>query len=327
MNLPIHTDKHAAETRPVSGQNLSRREFLAASGAAAAGMPALATAAQADPAEALPLVIDAHAHVYSEDERTYPPIEKPYRPPPGSGTIQHLRKTLQSNGVRHATAVHTFTFYRWDNRFVADASRDNRDLLAGVCLLNPDDPESPGVLERYVKESNIRGLRSIPAESGRLDDPKVRDLWSTAARLGIVVCVLVNRDKRTELESLAARYPKLPIVIDHCLNLAAGESYDAILGDMIGLAKTPNLHAKLSYVVTGSALEYPFRDMHESCRQIIKAYGPGRCVWGSDFPCELWCPKATYAQHLRVFTHELGLDAATKRQVLGETARRLWFSV
>ena len=311
----------------MTGKNLTRRKFLAASGAVGVALPALTSVANADPdAEAAPLIIDCHAHVYSEDEQTYPTIEKPYRPPAGKGTIAHLRRTLRANGVRHATAVHTFTFYRWDNRFVADASRDNRDVLAGVCLLNPDDPKSSGVLGRYVKEFNVRGLRSIPAGSGRLDDPKVRDLWSTAARLGIVVCVLVNRDKRTELESLAARYPKLPIVIDHCLNLAAGKHHDAILDDMIGLAKIPNLHAKLSYLVTGSAQQYPFRDMHESCRQIIKAYGPGRCVWGSDFPCELWCPKATYAQHLRVFTHELGLDAEMKRQILGETPKRLWFA-
>lgn len=311
----------------MTGNKLTRREFLATSGAVGVALPALTSVAKAGPAaDAAPLIIDCHAHIYSEDEQTYPTIEKPYRPPAGKGTIAHLRRTLRANGVRHATAVHTFTFYRWDNRFVADASRDNRDVLAGVCLMNPDDPKTPGVLRRYVKEFNVRGLRSIPAQSGRLDDPKVRDLWSTAARLGIVVCVLVNRDKRAELESLAARYPKLPIVIDHCLNLAAGERHDAILDDMIGLAKIPNLHAKLSYLVTGSAEEYPFRDMHESCRRIIKAYGPGRCVWGSDFPCELWCPKATYAQHLRVFTHELGLDAKTKRQILGETARRLWFA-
>ena len=54
-------------------------------------------------------------------------------------------------------------------------------------------------------------------------------------------------------------------------------------------------------------------------------FGPQRCVWGSDFPCELWCPKITYAQHLQIFTEELGLDASTKQVILGETAHRLWF--
>jgi predicted TIM-barrel fold metal-dependent hydrolase len=301
---------------------VSRRGFLAAAGAAVA-VPSAVLSAEADSKD---FIIDCHAHVYSEDERKYPPIEMPYRPPVGKGTIEHLREELKSNGVRHATAVHTFTFYRWDNRFVADASRANPDIVAGVCLLNPDEPASPKMLERYVNEFNIRGLRSIPAASGRLDDPGVRELWSAAAALGITICVLINRDKRSELETLAGHYPKVPIVIDHCLNLAAGKGHDAILRDMLELAKVPNLHAKLSYLVTGSAEQYPFRDMHASCREIIAAYSPERCVWGSDFPCELWCPKATYAQHLRVFTHELGLNAPARRQILGETPRRLWFA-
>jgi predicted TIM-barrel fold metal-dependent hydrolase len=302
--------------------NLSRRQFLASSGVAAA---CLAIDTSAD--ETALTIIDCHTHIYSEDETTYPAIEKPYRPPAGKGTIANLRQEMKANGVRSAVAVQTFTFYKWDNRFTADACRDNRDVLAGVCLLNPEDPRSPALLERYVKEQNIRGLRFINNQkTGQLDDPGNNALLSTCQRLGIAACALINRDGRSQLEALAGRYPKLSVVIDHCLNLVAGKQYSAILGDLVALAKVPNLYAKLSHVVTGSAEQYPFRDMHDSCRQIIKAFGPERCVWGSDFPCELWCPKASYAQHLRVFTHELGLDEETKQQILCETPQRLGFA-
>ena len=99
----------------------------------------------------------------------------------------------------------------------------------------------------------------------------------------------------------------------------------ATLNDMLALARLPTVHAKLTFIPTGSAEDYPCRDMHDACRTIIRAYGPERCVWGSDFPCELWCPRLTYAQHLRIFTHELGLDEKTRRAILGETAYRLWF--
>lgn len=306
----------------------TRREFLAQAGgalAAAAIMPAITPQTRAAERDA-PLIIDCHAHIYGEDEKKYPTIEKPYRPPAGKGTVTHLRETLKTHGVHYATAIHTSTFYRWDNRFTADASRANKDVLVGVCTLDPDDPTSPATLEKYVRECNIRGMRSIPAQSGRMDDPGVDKLWATAERLGIVINVLVNRDKRTEIETLCARHSKLQVVIDHCLNLKAGPEQDAILADMIALAKVPTLHAKLSFILTGSAEEYPCRDMHAPCREIIQAYGPERCVWGSDFPCELWTPKVTYAQHLRIFTYELGLDDETRRHVLGKTAKRLWFN-
>jgi hypothetical protein len=40
-------------------------------------------------------------------------------------------------------------------------------------------------LERFVRGSNVRGWRRIPAKSGLLDDPGVDALWKTAERLGM----------------------------------------------------------------------------------------------------------------------------------------------
>jgi predicted TIM-barrel fold metal-dependent hydrolase len=307
---------------------LTRRNFLHAGGlgAIALSLGPLRTVVEASPSDReLPLIIDCHAHVYGSSESKYPTIAKPYRPPVGKGTTSHLREQLSAAGVGFATAIQTSTYYGWDNRCLADAARDNADVLAGVCTLNPDDQASPALLERYVRESNIRGLRSIPGRSGRYVEPGVEALWATAQRLGVVVNVNTGREKRAELESLARRHAGLKVVIDHCLYLSAGKSGEAALGDMRRLSRLANVYAKLSCVVTGSSESYPFRDMHEPSRKIIHAFGPDRCVWGSDFPCELWCPQATYIEHLRVFSREMGLDAEAKRWILGETARRLYF--
>ena len=304
---------------------LTRRRFMQTTTAAVAGaslMPQPSHAADDD----APLIVDCHAHIYGEDEDKYPTIEKPYRPPAGKGTVAHLKQEMQANGVRYVTAIQTSTFYRWDNRFTADSARANKDFMAGVVTLDPDDPDSSRQLKRYAKFFNVRGMRSIPAKSGKLDDPGVEELWATAEELGIVINALVNRDKRGEVEALAGRHPQLRIVIDHCLNLKAGPALEPTLADVVALAELPNVHAKLTFIPTGSAEEYPCRDMHDACRAVIKAFGGNRCVWGSDFPCELWCPKVSYAQHLKIFTDELGLDAATKKAVLGETAKKLWFS-
>jgi predicted TIM-barrel fold metal-dependent hydrolase len=48
-------------------------------------------------------------------------------------------------------------------------------------------------------------------------------------------------------------------------------------------------------------------------------------MWGSDFPCELWLKKATYAEHLALFTEELGLSEAEQQAILEETPMRVWF--
>ena len=49
-------------------------------------------------------------------------------------------------------------------------------------------------------------------------------------------------------------------------------------------------------------------------------------MWGSDFPCEHWLKKASYQEHLQMFTEELGLSADETPAILSETPLKLWFS-
>jgi predicted TIM-barrel fold metal-dependent hydrolase len=271
------------------------------------------------------LIVDAHAHIYSDDDRRYPPISTPYRPPAGTGTVAHLQRERKGARVAHVLAVQATTYYGWDNRFLVDAARANADWMAGICTLDPDGPGSPDLLEQYGHGHNIRGFRSYQAADGRLDHPGVVRLWEAARRLDLVVNVRINRDKSAELATLLRRFHGLNVVLDHGLYLAVGPEYEQTLRDVLDLAQHPNLHAKLSFLATGSARPYPFEDMHDASRRIIEAYGPSRCLWGSAFPCELWCPRTSYAQQVALFARVLALDAPARDAILGMTAYRLYF--
>jgi L-fuconolactonase len=271
------------------------------------------------------LIIDTHAHIYSPDEKRYPPIDKPLRPPGGKGSIEDLRRESQANGVKAVCAIQTSTFYRFDNRYICDSSRAHREWVAGVCTLDPDDAHSPGLLKQFVRDFDIRGMRSIPAKDGQLNHDGVRAVWKMGLEQGIVINLLIDRDKAPEADLLLKEFSGLRVVLDHCLNLKAGPGLQATLADVLSLSQHKNLYAKLTFVPTGSVTGYPCADMHEACLKIINAFGPERCVWGSDFPCELWTPKVTYADHLKIFTEALPLKDTARAQILGETARRLWF--
>ena len=271
------------------------------------------------------LIIDTHAHIYAPDEKRYPPIDKPLRPPGGKGSLEDLQRESRANGVKAVCAIQTSTFYRFDNRYICDSARAHPDWIAGVCTLDPDDPHSPGLLQQFVRDYRIRGMRSIPAKNGQLSHAGVRALWKTGLEQGIVINLLIDRDKAPEAEILLNEFPGLRVVLDHSLNLKAGPEFEAILADVVRLSRHKNLHAKLTFLPTGSTSGYPCADMHAACLKIIDAFGPERCVWGSDFPCELWTPKVTYAEHLKIFTEALPLKDSARAQVLGETARRLWF--
>ncbi|MCL4393346.1 MAG: amidohydrolase family protein [Chloroflexi bacterium] len=292
----------------------NRREFLAGSGALVFAQPARRM-----------LIVDTHAHIYSGDETRYPPVAEPRRPPGASGSLGNLRRVTKENGVAGGCIVQATTFYGWDNRFICDSAAANPAWTAGVCTLDPDDAQSPRLIAEMVRKYGIRALRSYPAKDGRIDNPGVQALWTACGKLGITINVLCNRNNTGALARMLEEFGRQRVVIDHCMNLRAGRDQDAILADMLRLAKFPNAHAKLTFVTTGSAEQYPFRDMHEPCRKIIAAYSPDRCIWGSNFPNELWTPKATYAQNLAVFTQELGLGAAAQEAILGRTARGLYF--
>ena len=298
---------------------MKRREFLALSGAAVAG-----TAVAPGQGLAMP-IIDTHAHIYSEDDSVYPPVSLPRRPPGTSGSLTRLEKVTKENGVSGACIVQPSTYYGWDNRYICDTAARTPVWTAGGCTLDPDNPESPALLRSMAMQYGIRALRSHPARDGRMDSPGVDALWQAAGETGLTVNVLCGRNNTDALARLLERHPRQQVVIDHCLNLKAGTEMEGIVSDMVRLAGYPNAHAKLTFLPTGSLEEYPFRDMHEPCRRILAAYSPGRCVWGSNFPCELWTPRSDYGQNLRVFQRELGLDERTQRAVLGATAQRLYF--
>jgi predicted TIM-barrel fold metal-dependent hydrolase len=277
------------------------------------------------------LIIDCHSHLYSEDTERYPPrVKTPLSPPRGTGTVEHLRRLMKENGVRFVNCTQPRSYYHYDNRFTVDTSRANRDWMIGVVNLDPDDPQSASLLERYVRDYNVRGLVSVTGKSGRFDAPIVVQLWEVASRLGIVLNLNINPPEVESVETMLNRFPNVRVALDHTLNMTV-RNLDQTLPAAKRLAKRRNVYTKLSFLPTGSAEKYPFRDLHEPCRQVIKAFGPERCVWGSNFPCELWCKNlrnesSTYAQHLRLFTHELGLDRATKEAILGNTAMALWHS-
>lgn len=276
------------------------------------------------------MIIDTHAHIYSPDETTYPPIVEPLRPPRGAGSPEHLRRVMSESGVDRAMMVQTTTFYGWDNSFTRDTTRQCMDWARAVYTLDPEHPHSTEILYALVQTAGMRALRTYPVGGngvGEYDHPGNRRLWAAARDAGIVVNILIGHVRYAEqVAHLLRDFPEVPAVLDHCIALDIRQpDYSAKLEAVLELARLPNLNAKLTFLATGSAEEYPFRDMHDATRRIINAYGSQRCVWGSDFPLELWAPKTSYAGYLELFQSELGLTSLERENILGATAERLYF--
>ena len=74
-------------------------------------------------------------------------------------------------------------------------------------------------------------------------------------------------------------------MLDHCGYVADTIGREENLVMAVGeLAKYENTYAKLTFVESASREEYPFRDVHWMVREVIDAFGPERCMFGSNFP-------------------------------------------
>jgi hypothetical protein len=48
------------------------------------------------------LIVDSHAHNARDDDRLYPPMSEPFRPPAGTGTVAHLKRERNAAKVLFA---------------------------------------------------------------------------------------------------------------------------------------------------------------------------------------------------------------------------------
>ena len=80
--------------------SLSRRRFMQTAGTAAAGAWAAVQRSGRGKEDDSMLIIDCHAHIYGEDEKKYPTIDRPYRPPKGKGTVAHLKREMRASGAK-----------------------------------------------------------------------------------------------------------------------------------------------------------------------------------------------------------------------------------
>jgi predicted TIM-barrel fold metal-dependent hydrolase len=154
----------------------------------------------------------------------------------------------------------------------------------------------------------------------------VRKLWKVVTEEGISVDIFLMRpDHVQSATKLLQEFPGLTVGFCHCMDLKPGPALEPGIKAVCELARFKNLHAKVDFIGTGTQMNYPCEDLHSAALRVIDAYGPERCVWASCFPNELWTPKISYGEHLRIFQEALPLSQKAREWILGGTARKLWF--
>ena len=275
--------------------------------------------------------VDAHHHVW--DLATLPqPWIDPVRQSAiaRSFDIEELRAAAVAAGVVQTVVVQTVAVAEETPALLRLADRD--PLVAGVVgwvdLTRADVEDAIARLRALPGGDRLVGVRHVveaEPDPAWLDRPDVRAGLQAVARSGLSYDLLVFPHQLPAAVRTVRDLPTATFVLDHLgkppLWTGDLETWAALLRE---LATSPNVHAKLSGLVTEADWDrWSVDDLRPAVDVALDAFGPQRLLWGSDWPV---CLLATsYAAWVQASDELLsGLSDTERAAVLGDNARRVY---
>lgn len=271
------------------------------------------------------MIIDSHTHIWALNTEKYP-----WQPiggyiPEREASVEMLVSEMDAAGVDGAVLVQP-TPHGWDNRYLLDCAMKYPKRFRSVCLVDPFDEYAVEKLQDLVEANHINGIRINwnihPTEKWRKSESH-RLLWKAASDLGLPVCVQMVPDNLPLLREISEAF-EARIIIDHL-----GRPHrDCLLADrdfrlLLELSMYNKIFIKLTGLNYYSSEKAPYENVWPLIKAAFEAYGPQRCMWGSDYPfvTEHW----SYGGLLSVIRNQWGVSEQDQHWVLGRTAYYLWW--
>lgn len=255
-------------------------------------------------------IVDAHVHVWRRDDLPWltgpmqPRIFGPYEPLRRDYPMAEYRADVAGAGVAKAVYVQA--------NWAPERARDEAEWVealaeetgwphAVVAFADMTVEDVRPALDRLARVSRLRGIRQqlhwhenpafrfAPRPELACDPTVVANVGRLAA-YGLVFELQVFSAQAEHACRLVDACPDTTFVLQHAGMLEdASEAGRAAWRAAIGaLAARPNVCAKLSGF--GTFVHRVDPDLIARLwRETVAAFGPGRCLWGSNFPIEkLW---------------------------------------
>jgi len=260
--------------------------------------------------------IDGHAHVFA---RGLPLATARRHAPDYDATLADYLALLDAHGVSHGVLVQP-SFLGTDNGFLIDALRAAPARLRGVAVV---DPLVDDATLQAMAESGIVGIRLniVGMPLPELARPDWQRLFTRVNALGWHV--ELHRESR---DLALAAQPVLDagcaLVVDHFGRPASAPADDEGFAWLLGAADCGRIWVKLS----AAYRNWPASTdacAHDAVQALLKAFGPERLMWGSDWPHTQHREIADYTTAHAALAGWVP-DAAARRRILVDTPARLF---
>lgn len=274
------------------------------------------------------MIVDAHCHAW-----TRWPYEPAVPDPDSRARAEQLLFHMEQNGVDHAVVIAAAIGGNPDNAAEAFAAAE---AAGGRLTVFPDlecrwSPtyRTPGAGVRLERALDRWGMKGFTTYLDEADDgewllgEEGEAFFALAERRGLLASLSLMPHQMPVVARLAARHPGLTILLHHQMFFGPRSgTAPADLALAEAIAAQPNVFVKLSGPgnLAGPDEEYPYPGLGWIGEGLLRRFGTGRLVWGSDFPVS--SRHTTYRQSLEYVRRHgpEGLDAAA---VLGGTMARL----
>ena len=166
-------------------------------------------------------IIDTHVHVVSDDTARYPrQINASATHPWWVGEdcdTASLRRNMDAHGIAMALAVQAVGVYGYDNAYLLDEVANGSGRVAGVVAVDVDAEDAAEKIRQLSSAAGVVGVRLFAVSPGSswVHSGKADEAFDAASRSGLPVVLTVFEHQLPPLAPSLARYPTLPIALDH----------------------------------------------------------------------------------------------------------------
>jgi len=275
--------------------------------------------------------VDAHHHLWDPARRAYPWMEEGWSIRRRFGP-EDLDAAAGPCGFERTVVVQTVSSVEETEELLAVAAGSRRvaGVVGWVDLTAPDVGDALAALAAAPGGAALVGIRhqvhDEPDPEWLLRDEVLRGLEAVATA-GLAYDLLVRERELPAALLAVERLPQLTFVVDHLAKPRIREAVTAPWAARLRmLARRPNVTCKLSGLVTEADWEeWTAGHLMPYVRHAVDAFGPGRLLFGSDWPVCLLA--ASYAEVVEAAAETLertGLNGAEREAVLGANALRTY---
>ncbi|MCA9060192.1 MAG: amidohydrolase family protein [Planctomycetaceae bacterium] len=269
------------------------------------------------------VIVDTHLHCFAGNDPAFPyHAQAPYRPDTAA-TPEHLLQCMNAAGVDYAIVVHPEP-YQDDHQYLHHCLQVGAKRLKGTCLFFADRPGATQQMTRLVRQlpGQIVAARIHAYAPDRLPpfgQPELRELWKSAADLGLAVQLHFEPRYAAGFEPFIREFADTTVIIDHLGRPMQGTVEEH--ARVVGWARFPNTIMKVSSLPDQN--RYPHRDVRPVIRQLTNAYGADRMIYGGGFEAAATGESyRAYREHVVELLSHLATEEQEK--ILGMNAARLF---